>query len=301
MNGEELKAKTRAGGIVYGTMLSVARNPRWAATIAGLGLDYVIIDSEHAPRGRSEIADLIAGLGGVDVVPIVRVPIPSSHYITMALDAGAQGILAPYCETPDEVREVVGASKWRPLKGELLRRVVEQGEFPSDASREYLERRNRNGVCIVGIESVPAMEALEEIVAIEGVDAIFVGPNDLSISLGVPDQYDHPEVRGSAPHHHRHLPGAECARPHPPPDRRTLAEVAARRRPLRPPLHGNARHAQRLPRRFQRYPRRRRGDRRGRGGRRGRVERDHLSRRPSDASLRRVYSPHFHGRVIPHA
>ena len=197
MNGEELKAKTRAGGIVYGTMLSVARNPRWAATIAGLGLDYVIIDSEHAPRGRSEIADLIAGLGGVDVVPIVRVPIPSSHYITMALDAGAQGILAPYCETPDEVREVVGASKWRPLKGDLLRRVVEQGEFPSDASREYLERRNRNSICIVGIESVPAMEALEEIVAIDGVDAIFVGPNDLSISLGVPDQYDHPRYEAA--------------------------------------------------------------------------------------------------------
>ena len=103
----------------------------------------------------------------------------------------------PYCETPDEVREVVGASKWRPLKGELLRRVVEQGEFPSDASREYLERRNRNGVCIVGIESVPAMEALEEIVAIEGVDAIFVGPNDLSISLGVPDQYDHPKYEAA--------------------------------------------------------------------------------------------------------
>ena len=197
MNGEELKAKTRAGGIVYGTMLSVARNPRWAATIAGLGLDYVIVDSEHAPRGRSEIADLIAGLGGVDIVPIVRVPIPSSHYITMALDAGAQGILAPYCETPDEVREVVGASKWRPLKGELLRRVVEQGEFPSDASREYLLNRNRNSVCIVGIESVPAMEALEEIVAIDGVDAIFVGPNDLSISLGIPDQYDHPDYEAA--------------------------------------------------------------------------------------------------------
>ncbi len=192
MNGEALKAKVRAGGIVYGTMLSAARNPRWATTIAALGLDYVIIDSEHAPRGRSEIADLLAGLRGVDIVPIVRVPIPSSHYVTMALDAGAEGVLAPYCETPDEVREVVGATKWRPLKGEFVRRAVEQGEFPSEASREYLERRNRNNVCIIGIESVPAMEALEDIVAIEGVDAIFVGPNDLSISLGVPDQYDHP-------------------------------------------------------------------------------------------------------------
>ena len=197
MNGAELKARTRAGGIVYGTMLSVARNPRWATTIAGLGLDYVIIDSEHAPRDRGEIADLLAGLRGVDVVPIVRIPIPDSHYVTMALDAGAQGILAPYCETPDEVREVVGATKWRPLKGELVRRAVEQGEFPSNASREYLANRNRDNVCIIGIESVPAMEALDDIVAIEGVDAIFVGPNDLSISLGVPDQYDHPDYEAA--------------------------------------------------------------------------------------------------------
>ncbi len=192
MNGEELKAKTRAGGVVYGTMLAAARNPRWAAPIAGLGLDYVIIDSEHAPRGRSEIADLLAGLRSADVVPIVRVPVPRSHYVTMALDAGAQGVLAPYCETPDEVREVVGATKWRPLKGEFARRAVELGEFPSEASRGYLLNRNRNAVCIIGIESVPAMEALEEIVAIDGIDAIFVGPNDLSISLGVPDRYDHP-------------------------------------------------------------------------------------------------------------
>lgn len=111
VDGETLKRTTRAGGIVYGMMLSMARNPRWAAPVAALGLDYVIIDSEHAPRDRGEIADLLAGLRGVDVVPIVRVPVPSSHHVTMALDAGASGVLAPYCETPDEVREVVGAAK----------------------------------------------------------------------------------------------------------------------------------------------------------------------------------------------
>ena len=197
MNGEELKTRTRAGGIVYGTMLSVARNPRWAATIAGLGLDYVIIDSEHAPRGAARSRISSPACAASTSSPSCASPSPARHYITMALDAGAQGILAPYCETPDEVREVVGASKWRPLKGDFVRRVVEQGEFPSDASREYLENRNRNGVCIVGIESVPAMEALEEIVAIDGVDAIFVGPNDLSISLGVPDQYDHPDYEAA--------------------------------------------------------------------------------------------------------
>ena len=130
MNGQQLKQKTKEGGVVYGTMLSLARNPRWADAVAEWGLDYVVIDSEHAARGRADIADLLAGLKGVGVVPIVRVPIPSSHYVTMAIDAGAQGILAPYCETVEEVREVVGATKWLPMKGEYVDRVMTTGEFP---------------------------------------------------------------------------------------------------------------------------------------------------------------------------
>ena len=192
MNGEELKAKANAGGVVYGMMLSASRSPRWAAPIGALGLDYIIIDTEHAPRGRGDVADLLVGLNATGVVPIVRVPVPQSHQVTMALDAGAQGVLVPYCETVEEVREVVGAAKWRPLKGALVDGVMLHGEFPSDATRAYLENRNRNTVCIIGIESVPAMMNLEAILAVPGVDAIFVGPNDLSISLGVPDQYDHP-------------------------------------------------------------------------------------------------------------
>ncbi len=193
MNGAELKQKLADGGIVYGTMLSTARNPRWTTAISNFGLDYVVIDTEHSPRGRDEVADFLAAFTFSGVVPIIRVPIPDSHYVTMALDAGAQGVLAPYCETVDEVKEVVGAAKWRPLKGELVRRAVEKGEFPSEESRRYLENRNRNNVCIIGIESVPAIENLDSILKVNGIDAIFVGPNDLSISLGIPDQYDGPK------------------------------------------------------------------------------------------------------------
>jgi 2-keto-3-deoxy-L-rhamnonate aldolase RhmA len=197
MTGEELKQRTRAGGVVYGTMLSTARNPRWAATIAAFGLDYVIIDTEHSPQGRSDVANLLAALAGTGTVPIVRIPIPDSHYVTMALDAGAQGILAPYCETVEQVKEVVAAAKWRPLKGDLVTAVVDHGKFPSEMSREYLEKRSRNTVCIIGIESVPAIERLDAILGVEGIDAIFVGPNDLSISLGVPDQMDHPDYEAA--------------------------------------------------------------------------------------------------------
>ena len=193
MNGQELKNKTQSGGIVYGTMLSLARNPKWGDAVAEWGLDYVVIDSEHASRGRTEITDLIAGIKTADVAPIVRVPIPSAHYVTMAMDAGAHGVLAPYCETVDEVREVVGSVKWLPLKGEYVDRAVREGKFPSDASRDYLAKRNSNNVCLIGIESLPALNNLPNILEVDGIDGIFVGPNDMSTSLGIPDQTDHPE------------------------------------------------------------------------------------------------------------
>ncbi|HAL46618.1 MAG: hypothetical protein FI707_07480 [SAR202 cluster bacterium] len=197
MNGYELKQKMQAGGIVYGMMLSMSRNPRWGAAMSGFGLDYVVIDTEHSPRGRHDVADFISAFTYSGVVPITRVPIPDSHYVTMALDAGAQGVLAPYCETVEEVKEVVAATKWKPLKGALARKVIETGELPSEATRTYLENRNRNNICIIGIESVPAIENLDNILSVEGIDAVFVGPNDLSISLGVPDQYDHPDYEAA--------------------------------------------------------------------------------------------------------
>ena len=197
MNGEELRKKTRDGGIVYGTMISVGSNPRWTETISGFGLDYVIVDTEHAPRSRAEVADYLAAFNYSGVVPIVRIPIPASHYVTMYIDAGAQGILAPYCETVDQVKEVVAAARWRPLKGALAERAVENNELPSEESREYLESRNKNNVCIIGIESVPAIENLENILKVDGIDAIFVGPNDLSITLGIPDQYEHPDYEAA--------------------------------------------------------------------------------------------------------
>ena len=175
----------------------MGRHPGWGRTVGAFGLDYVIIDTEHAPRSRAEVSDYMAAFNYTGVVPIVRVPIPASHYVTMYLDAGAQGVLAPYCETVDEVKEVVGAAKWRPLKGELVKRAVDSGELPSEETKEYLENRNKNNVCIIGIESVPAIENLENILKVQGIDAIFVGPNDLSITLGVPDQYDHPDYEAA--------------------------------------------------------------------------------------------------------
>ncbi|MCI0812226.1 MAG: hypothetical protein J4O10_11835 [Chloroflexi bacterium] len=190
MNGAELKATLKSGGRVFGTMISIARNPKWIPILDSVGLDYVVIDTEHNYRSRGELGDFLMMMNTTGVVPIVRIPVPDAHYVTMAMDAGAQGVLAPYCETVDQVKEVVAAAKWRPLKGEAVDRVVATGEHVSDATRAYLENRNKNSIAIIGIESVAAVENLEKMLQVPGIDGIFVGPNDMSISLGIPDQYD---------------------------------------------------------------------------------------------------------------
>ena len=189
MSGADLKATLQQGGRIFGTMISINRSPRWIPILDGVGLDYVIIDTEHSPRSRGELGDYLTMFNTISVVPIVRIPIPDAHYVTMAIDAGAQGILAPYCETAAQVREVVKAAKFRPLKGAAAEQALDTNQFPSDASREYLANRNRNNICIIGIESRAAVDNLDAILAVPHIDAIFVGPNDMSISLGVPDDY----------------------------------------------------------------------------------------------------------------
>lgn len=193
MNGLELRAALRGGTRrVYGTMINFVRNPRAAGLFGQVGLDFVVVDTEHSPNGRSEVADAAAAFLTAGVCPLLRVPTVEPHLTVMALDAGFHGVMIPYCETVDEVRDVVSAARLRPLKGELHRRARDHGEFPSEATRAYLEKRNASTVVVIGIESVPAVENLEALLAVEGVDGVFVGPNDLSISLGVPLDYQHP-------------------------------------------------------------------------------------------------------------
>ena len=195
MNGKEMRDALKSGGVVYGTMLRLCKNIRWASTFAGMGFDYVIFDNEHSAYSRHEISELSWAFSQAGVTPIIRLPIPSSHYVTMALDGGAQGVFAPYCETVDQVKEVVGGAKWRPLKGELLKKALDTGEFPSEEVKERLGRSGQRNIVIIGIESVPALENLDAILEVDGIDVIFIGPNDMTTSMGIPNQTDHPDYQ----------------------------------------------------------------------------------------------------------
>lgn len=193
MDAIKLKKTLNGGGHVFGCMISAMASTRFAGALRGSALDYCVIDSEHGSRDRTEIQQLIGMLRRADITPIVRVPIPKSEWVAMALDAGTAGVLVPYCETVDEVEAVVATAKWHPLKGEYLLRAVRENVFPSAKSKKYLQGRHRESLIIIGIESEPAYENLDAILDVGDIDGLFIGPNDMSTSLGVPDDYSNPK------------------------------------------------------------------------------------------------------------
>ena len=193
MDPVQLKETLRDGGLVFGCMISAMGTTRFAGALAGSTLDFVTIDSEHGSRDRKEIQELCAMLRQAGITPIVRVPVPMAHWVAMALDAGAAGVLVPYCETVEEVQDCVATAKWHPLKGEYLRRAVAEGVFPSEQTKQYLQNRHRESIVIIGIESEPGHRNLEHILAVGDIDGIFIGPNDMTTSLGIPDEVANPK------------------------------------------------------------------------------------------------------------
>ncbi len=192
MNGATLKEVLRGGGVIHGTMVNALRDPRLAAVFGQLGFEFAVLDAEHSPNDRGVLADASAAYLAAGVCPIVRIPTTAPAELIMALDGGAHGVLVPYCEQAEEVRAVIAAARLRPLKGALHDQIRDGQATLNEQTKAYLDRRNADSVIIIGIESQAAINNLEDILKVEGIDAIFIGPNDLSITLGVPDDYTNP-------------------------------------------------------------------------------------------------------------
>ena len=186
-----LLTKIRAGKLVYGTCIT-STSPTWPTIAFRAGLDFVFLDTEHIPLERMEIARMCQTFRAMRIAPIVRIPSPDPYKACQMMDAGAEGVVAPYLESVEQIKELVGALKYRPLKGELLDQALAFPQGMDSTLHEYLDKWNAGNVCIANIESVIALERLEELLAVDGLDAVFIGPHDLSVSLSFPEQYDHP-------------------------------------------------------------------------------------------------------------
>ena len=192
MSDKTLLTRLKSGQTVYGTCIT-STAPMWGKAAKNSGLDFVFLDTEHIPLERLEIAALCQLYNAMGIAPIVRIPSPDPFRACQMIDAGAEGILAPYIETVEQVKEMVGALKYRPLKGKRLKEALENPDSIEPELKIYLENYNQGNICIINIESIPAVESLDELLGVPGVDAVFIGPHDLSVNMGLPEMYDHPE------------------------------------------------------------------------------------------------------------
>ena len=194
MHSAQLKQILHEGRTAFGTMV-VSTSPAFVPHIAGAGLDCVFLDTEHIPIERQTLAWMCRAYAGAGLAPIVRIPSPDPYAACQVLDGGAQGVVAPYVESIEEVKALVGAVKLRPLKGEKLRRVLNGEEVLEGELKEYIKSRSKDSILLVNIESTPAIRALSELLSVPGLDGVLLGPHDLSCSLGIPEQYEHPDFK----------------------------------------------------------------------------------------------------------
>ncbi len=192
MRGSELREALRAGRRVYGTAIEGYGQPRWPRFFGGLGLDFVFMDNEHTPLNRETMAWAAQAYAAQGIAPLLRIPELSASLAAIGVDLGAHGIIAPYVETVEQAKALIGAVKYRPLKGAALQHILDSGVAPSDETAAYLPGYNPDAVLIVMIESPAGIANLPALLSLGGIDGVLIGPHDLSISSGIPEQYDHP-------------------------------------------------------------------------------------------------------------
>ncbi|MFZ5814415.1 MAG: HpcH/HpaI aldolase family protein [Bacillota bacterium] len=159
------------------------------------GFDFVIIDNEHGPAGIETTENMIRAAKAAGIVPLVRVSGANVQEILRTLDVGASGIQVPQVNTAEQCRLVVEAAKYPPLGNRgvaFSTRAAGWGFFGGPA---HLTGSNEKTVVVTHIETGLAVQNLDEMLAVKGIDVMFIGPNDLSVSLGYAGNYNHPDVQ----------------------------------------------------------------------------------------------------------
>ena len=190
------RQRVRDGELLLGQLLLEFFTPGIGPMLDACGLDFVVFDMEH---GRCDIALLeimIASCRGSGIVPMARVPDLNFAPLSRILDIGAQGVMVPRVETRQQTEEIVRQLKYAPQG----RRGVALGvahDFYRPSGAEFFARANQETIVIIQVETARAFENLDAIVSVPGVDVAWIGHYDLSVSLGLPAQFDHPRLVGA--------------------------------------------------------------------------------------------------------
>jgi 2-keto-3-deoxy-L-rhamnonate aldolase RhmA len=168
-------------------------SPIVSELMAGLGFDFLTVDVEHSAVDVPQVQQIIQGIRAANpgCLPFVRTQGVEFSFVKRYLDAGAMGIIAPLVNTREQAEELIRAVRYPPL-GDRGVGFCPANQFGSNV-RDVFDNANNDIYAIVQIEHVQAVENIEEILSVKGVDGVFIGPFDLSASMGLTGQFDHPE------------------------------------------------------------------------------------------------------------
>ena len=187
---KNLKQRIKNGEVVTGCWLNLG-SALTADIVGAAGFDWVLVDLEHGAGNEQILLSQLQALESSNSAVLVRVESEAKQRIHRVLDFGAEGIMCPHIDTVEQAKAVVYALRYPPLGGRGVAKVVRASGFGKNFA-EYSKNANENIVGIVQIETPEAIEQANQIAAIDGIDVLFIGPGDLTMSLGIFGQFDHP-------------------------------------------------------------------------------------------------------------
>lgn len=190
-----VKEKLARNEVVASMTIRLVRGIEIARLAKTAGFDMIYIDVEHSSFSLDTTGQICLAALSVGIAPFVRVPSNTADYISRVLDGGALGVIAPHIGSADEAAEVVKAAKFPPLGERGAAGGLPHLHYRSFPAEEAYAAVNDATMVIVQFESANAVEKAEEIAAVEGVDMVLIGVNDMLNSLGLPGQYEHARVR----------------------------------------------------------------------------------------------------------
>jgi 2-dehydro-3-deoxyglucarate aldolase/4-hydroxy-2-oxoheptanedioate aldolase len=189
-----LKQRLRNGEQVLGTMVTTFASPDIAKILQVCGFDFMIVDCEHGSFTTREVANIIAVARGIGMPTLVRIPEMRREHALKFMEMGASGLLLPNTESAEQAKMLVDCTKYAPLghRGVSLSRP--HTDFKKVSGATYMPEANDETILMCQIESRKGVENVEEIIAVEGIDVAFIGPNDMTQDYGILGQFEHPEI-----------------------------------------------------------------------------------------------------------
>lgn len=189
------RAASQEGAL--GCFLSEVAAPNLMRVMRAAGMDFVIIDCEHGSFDSSQVAAVCAVANGIGLTALVRVPGVSRDPIQKALDAGADGILVPMVNDAEQISQAVRMAKYSPLGARGISTMRPHSEYNPGLLAEYMARANGRTLVLAQIETRKGVKNAASIAATQGVDALLVGPNDLSDDHGIPGKLNDPVMQAA--------------------------------------------------------------------------------------------------------